>query len=402
MFKSYSIRTICLWAFVVRLISVCIITLFSSQMSLGLMGSTYEQDDVRYLAGAELYIESATSIVDFDALFKAFDEVEPWGTHDEKSVELWYYIICAGMYLLRSEFLLRLINVLFAVLSVKCIYDICILLYGRRIAQLASCLYSFLPYPVLFSCFLYKDQFYTLLTVIIIRKSIRCAGHISIYDLMQIIILLIVSMLTRTGLIVYVLTCVILIIIHQGKYKISIGTLLMFFSLLSIIIGYIIYISWEDIIYKITYYILDYYKEGDGIINYFTIKTPSQLYRYPLAFFFLLIQPLNYKLDLKTWMDIAGLLNIVGIPVALGNFYYFINIFKYRTKSFFYWLLQPFYFFTILTSLGIVRHHYFLLAFSVIFFSIYIYQSKRHYFLLCTSLSFMLCIVLSWFIYGCF
>ena len=364
---------ICIWAFMVRLLMLLCVVSFSPMLSSGLMGSTYDQDDVRYVGGAEIYMETADSMIDTSAIKIAFDNVEPWAGHDE-GIELWYWIVCVIMYLFRSDLVLRLLNILFAIGCVKCIYDICFYYYSERVAKVASILYALMPYPVIFSCFLYKDQFYTLVTLLLIRKAIKCAKHIKLKDIIYLSLGITVSMLTRTGLVVLILALVLLIIYKEGKYRVNPLTLLMGLTILCLSLGYVVYISWDIIMEKVYAYILEYVKEEDGIINYFVIKSPSQFYRYPFSLLFLLLLPLNYTFEISTWMSIAGVLNFIGIPIAIGNLCFLL---KYSIKKgYFYWMIQLFYFLTIITSLGITRHQYYLQAFSMMFFSAFYCRYK--------------------------
>lgn len=391
--EDLSIKYICAWAFVLRIITLIIVMCFQQQISTGLLGSTLDQDDVRYLAGAEIYTQIADNIFDEYAIEKAFDEVEPWAGHTE-GTEAWYWLVCVFYYIFRDEVFLRLINILFAVFTVKCIFDVCSHYYGPKAGVIASLLYAIMPYPVFFSCFLYKDQLYTLVTLLLIRKSIHCANKIQIKDILYLTLGIGLSMWMRSGLVVLIISIIFVIIYKEGNYKISFIKLLCGILIICIVVGYFIFLSWESILVKVYAYILEYSKEEDGIINYFIIKTPFQLYKYPFALLFLLVQPLNYEFLAKSWMGIAGILNIVGIPIALGNLFYFLN-YKLE-KKYFYWIIQCLYLLTIVTSLGIVRHHYYLQAFSMIFFAAYIANTRNRHLLSMFSCVSILGILLLW------
>ena len=371
-----------------------IVLLFSDNLSVGLLGSDeYIQDDVRYATTAKLYAESAQKLIDYSALESALDTVETYGTHGN-GIELWYWIVSVLMLLLGSEVYIRVINILFAIVTIKCIYDICILLYNKKIARFAALLYAVLPYPIIFSCFLYKDQFYTMLTFLLFRKAFLCAGNVRAWDVILMSFGLVLSQLTRSGVSVIVLAAMLVIIYKQGEYVISKFALISFIFAFIGIIGGVALLSWESIVRKIYAYILAESEAGSSTIGLVEIKTPLQIYRYPFAFLFALIQPLNITAILKTWMNFAGLVNIVAIPIALGNFFYLLN---YKiNKDYFYWIAQVFYFITILASLGIVRHQYFLQPFMMMAFSCYYYKIKNRTYLKLFSLAAIVLIFFIW------
>ena len=166
--KHYDVIKICASAFVVRIIALACVILFSPQLSTGFSGSTSIQDDVRIIEGAEIYAKISKSVIDISALENAYDQVE-LAYHNAATMDFDYWLFSIGLYLLGNVTLLRLLNIIFAVASVFYLYEIANDLYGRRVAEVSSLLYALLPYPVFFSCFLYKDQLYTLVFMLIIK-----------------------------------------------------------------------------------------------------------------------------------------------------------------------------------------------------------------------------------------
>ena len=396
--NSVSLKSICIYGGILRILMLIAVAFFSEDLSSGLLGSTLLNDDLRYLETAEMYSKSANFIIDVSKFKFTLDTIESGYSHDAFT-SLWDWIVCILYYILRNEYLVKIVNILFAVVSVKCIYDICIIAFDKNVAKLASLLYAVLPYPIIFSCFLYKDQFYTMITLLLFRVALKSAGHIRFKDIVWLSLLGIASMLTRTGLVVLVIGAVIMIIFKQGRYKFKSSTLFFAIPLAVFVLGYVISFSTGSIERKMLRYVYEYemYEKGSSsIIDYFVIKSPFQVYKYPLSLFFLLLQPLNLSLRFNCWMDLAGILNIVSVPLVIGNMFYLLN-YKIK-KSYLFWLFHAFYFVTIVTSLGIVRHQYYLQPFMMIIFALYLYNVRNRSFFYMSSIIMCLVFIASWFL----
>lgn len=395
--NKIGIKRICTTGFVLRLLMLAIVLVYGEKVSTGLLGSTNINDDVRYLEIAETYARSAKFIIDVPAFQNTLDSIETGYFHDAFT-SLWDWVVCILYYILRSEILVKIVNILFAVWSVKCIYDICKGEFGEKVARLASSLYAFLPYPIIFSCFLYKDQFYTLITLLLIRQALRCAGHIKLKDVIIMALLVLASMLTRTGLVVLVLAALLVVLYKKGEYKVRFSSLVIVLPIIVAIAAYVISLSWEPIQRKIVSYVYEFSLDSEkDTIDFFVIKSPGQIWKYPFSLMFLLFQPLRLSVSsIKCWMDVAGYLNIATVPVALGNIFYLSNL-KLK-KSYLYWLTQLFYLLTIVTSLGIVRHQFYLQPFMMIIFAVYFYRTKNKFILIASSSVICLFLVVRWLI----
>lgn len=392
-----NIKQICVIGLALRLIMLAIVLVSGDSISTGLLGSTTINDDVRYLEIAETYARSAKNVIDIPAFQNTLDSIEIGYYHDAFT-SLWDWVVCVLYYILRSEVLVKFVNIFFAICSVKCIYDICKGEFGEKIARLAGSLYAFLPYPIIFSCFLYKDQFYTLITLLLIRQALKCAGNIKLKDVFIMTILVIASMLTRTGLVVLVVLGLFIVLYKKGRYKIKWSTVLIALPLMLIVGGYIALLSWEPIQRKLLAYVYEFSLDSEkDTIDFFVIKSPSQIWKYPFSLIFLLFQPLRLSVSkISCWMDIAGYLNIVSIPVAIGNILY-LGTFKIK-KTYLYWLSQAFYLVTIITSLGIVRHQYYLQPFMMMIFAVFYFRTKNKYLLLSSSIVIILFLFFRWLI----
>lgn len=379
------IKQICIGGLLIRLVMLALVYSLSGHLSKGLLGSDiYERDDLRYLEAGRIYAETAGSIIDYRGLESALDTLETYGTHDH-GIELWYWIVAVLMYLFGSEVFIKILNILFAAVSIKCIYDICCYLYDNKIAKLAASLYAFLPYPIIFSCFLYKDQFYTMLTLLLFRKAFQCAGHIKVWDIIYLLLGLYLSLLTRSGVAIILFALIMVIIYKQGGYVVSklkkISAIILFILAVSLVV----YLSWDTLIRKVSYFFLTEYEPSNSTIDIVDIRSPWQLYKYPIAYLFALIQPLNIRLLFDTWYDLAGILNYLVLPIAIGNVLYLVS-FKMK-KEYFFWLIQVLYLLVILTSLGITRHQFFLQPFMMMFFACYFYRTKNKSWIKLSSIS---------------
>ena len=377
------LRNVLISAFLIRFVALIIIVATGDYISTGLLGSTVMYDDVRYMETGEIFLQNAHSVFDVKAHKNTMDTVEPGYIH-EVFTSLWDWAVCIMYYILGNGFLVRVVNLLFAVVTVFCIYEISFTLYGEKVARVASLLYAFLPYPVIFSCFLYKDQFYTMITLLLFWKAFQCVGKITLKDTIILLILLVASMFTRTGLVVLIGGALLVILYKNKVYRINMKNILVIIPLIIGLISYFVWVSWDDIQLKFVSYVYEYSASAEGdIVDYFVIKDTSQIWRYPFSLCFLLFQPLNLSLTIHSWMSVAGILNIVFIPVAVGNLLY---LFAIKVKGdYFFWISQLFFFVTILTSLGIVRHQYYLQPFIIILFSVYYYKARSKFLLISGS-----------------
>ena len=165
-----------------------------------------------------------------------------------------------------------------------------------------------------------------------------------------------------------------------------------------LIVAYVISLSWEPIQRKLLTYVYEFSLDSEqDTIDFFIIKSPAQIWKYPFSLMFLLFQPLSLSASrILCWMDVAKYLNIVAVPVAIGNILY-LGAFKMK-KSYLYWLAQLFYLITIITSLGIVRHQFYLQPFMMMIFAVYFYKTKNKFILVVSSSVLCLFLIVRWLI----
>ena len=189
-----------------------------------------------------------------------------------------------------------------------------------------------------------------------------------------ILILLGLSVMLRSGLAVIVAAVVFLIIKKEGGYKIT--SVQMIIPLILGISGItaFLFFSMDSIMLKLTAYVYNYELTSRGMVQYFLIKSPLQVWKYPVSMLFMTLLPVNLTMTMNSWNDLVCCLNVIAFPVAFGNFLY-LFFFKMK-KDRFWWCMQLLYLITIVTSLEIFRHSYYLLPFTMIFFSVFYTKIK--------------------------
>lgn len=155
-------------ALIARLFMLTIVFLLSDYFSQGFIGSENYYDDFRYEAGGLYYMQNATSIIDIQSFADAYASVNDWVGYKLStpftSTPLWYWVVCIVMYIFKTKWAVRILNIFLSAFAVGYVYRFSELVYGEKTAEKASLLLALLPYPVIFSCFAYKDQLVMLLT----------------------------------------------------------------------------------------------------------------------------------------------------------------------------------------------------------------------------------------------
>ena len=364
---------ICIIGLIIRLIVLGAVLIFKGNLSEGFYSDDIHGDDVRYIAGALDYANEATSLIDKDTYVSVYAYYGDWNGYDDV-IQIWYWFVCFGVYIFHNVTILRFINILFSVFCIKHIYELAEHFYGVKVARTSSTLYAIAPYPVFFSCFLYKDQLYTLVTLYLIKKVIFYGKYLKWSDWGKIVICILLSAALRSGFVIIIMMILIFFYYRVNGYKLSnIKTYMIAIPVLILFCAALFY-SWDKIILKLDAYITSY-DSGEGVfIQFFNIKSLVDIYKFPFSLCFLMLQPLAFHMAITTWSELVGLLNIVCIPIAIGNFIYLCNI-NIR-KNYFYWGIMGLYLIVIMTSLGITRHSYFLQPFMMMFFADLIMKIK--------------------------
>lgn len=372
--KNNKIYKILLIAFIVRVIMLAIIFLVTPKWSAGFIGNTVFQDDFRYEAGAILYSKTANSIIDFDAFSFAYANYGDYVGYVKNifsATPLWYWIVCVVYYIFKSIVVIRLLNIIFSILSIYVLYKLLNKYYNDQIAIVAAKLLAFLPYPVIFSCFSYKDNLVMLLTISLLYLSLcfRLNKDFNIKKMLFFIFISLLLLLVRGGLSAILIgLCFIIAFLTKDnleKKKFFQLTVLIIVSFIAIL--FVFANSLSSIGLKIHSYITARDVSQLGLISLVTITKISDIYKLPFTFLFAIVMPIGFNNDIASWYNIVGIINICMAPISIGAF---IDIF-YRAKKewVFIGCCLVYYFISIIASIGIFRHYYSLLFIPIMLFS---------------------------------
>lgn len=349
------------------------VSIFSENLTRGYLRSNYDSDDLRYLDGAIVYSQTATSIIDPSAFLYAFYMVGDNEGYSE-SISLWYWLMCILMYVVRYPIIINFVNIGFAVWSIYLIYKLAYWVFSKdnRVGLLAAKIYAFFPLPVFFCCFFYKDQFLTLITLAILYVVYSHESILKIRTIILLTILLLIFTTLRSGLLPLLILGIGYIEIHKinkhgiKNVKLKIGLIL----LLSIILSVILYQVFYDIILlKFDAYVTNRAGAADlggTTIQYFIINSPTDIWKVPFSFAFTFIQPLYLGGKIGNWEGVVSLFNFCTIPIIIIDVYY---IFKKKTNMTFWYVIMALIIVMLIVSMGISRHFYYLYPYVFIFYA---------------------------------
>lgn len=397
-FNLKKIHLILLTGLFIRLVVLTIVVLCDNEISIGFNGSNTVFDDVRYEAGAEIYSKTASSLIDIIAYKKAYLSVGDAIPDSEIGVfsktPLWYWICSGCMYLFKNKISIRILNIIFSLLSIKYVYLFIKQFADEKTSLLSARLMAYLPYPILFSCFAYKDQFLTYLTFYIFYKASKYKNikKASIREIIHLSINILFLFLLRSGLSLIIILIGLFIAISnknenifktlQNKFRSNI----ILFVTICFICTILTYFNYEFIFMKASYYLIRYAYDGiaQSNINFLVINSPAQFWKIPIAFLISIIMPIGSYEKYHSWYGIVATLNYISIPIAVGNILY---IFKRKFDINAYWLILLIFVFSVIFSINICRHYYSLLPICYIAFSDFLVHSKYSQKLLLTFIS---------------
>lgn len=369
-----NINRICIRGFVIRLIALAITLLFSNQLTTGFMRSNYDSDDLRYADGGLYYGQHANSLIDVESFVDAFLSVGDY-TGQASDIALWYWLVCILSYIFKSTVIVKIVNILFGVACIKIIYELCRIVYpgNEKIAELAAKLYAYMPYPVFFSCFLYKDQFLCLIFLLIFYLVYKSKNLFNFRDLALLTILLVLFTLTRSGMLPILIACVGYIEYNKADNKYN----KTFYTFISIIVtfvaGYYLYLYNMDVInHKLDAYVAN--RAGGSTYNgtfiqHVMVNNIWDIWKIPFAFLFTILQPLYIGGKIENWNELTGFFNIAFIPVVIGNGLYIFC--KEKNNKIFWIVMMVIFSIMIFVSLGVFRHFYYLMPLPMIFYADY-------------------------------
>lgn len=386
-------------ALLLRLLMLAMIYNLSSTLpSMGFFGDTSLHDDFRYIKGAEIYSQTADKIIDTDAFARAYALLGD-GTGYSNSIfdstPLWYWTCCIIVYFTKTTLSIRIVNIFFAVLSIKYVCKIVLQIYGRDSALTACKILTYMPYFVIFSCFTYKDTFVSLCTFYIMSWAVYYKKNKKVKFRNKILTVFLTSLallLTRGGL--SVLFLVIMGVYLYSDFIVSRGIskkkLLLAVPLL-IICSIMLINFWDVILYKFEWYVGDRSIDNTiGVGKIVKISRIVDIWKLPLAFLFSVINPIDIYFKVKTWYEVVCNLNFTLVPISIGAFMYIVFL-KKRDLSLFI-MCACYYSITIISSVLIFRQVYSLLPIPVMWCSAFINNSthkQKKIFYICVFLALM-------------
>ncbi len=373
------IQRILIGALLIRLTALLIIFVFTPDWSSGFLSNYTSQDDVRYEMGAIKFSETASSIFDYDAFSNAYSSYGDYVgmvRNVFSATPLWYWIVCITYYIFHSIVVVRLLNILFSVIAVSLLYRLVTLLYEEETAYTASKLLAFLPYPVVFSCFSYKDTLVMVLTIYFLYMVIdyRINKQLGPSKIIKIVFTALALMLVRGGLSAILIVLCLAIGFFTGeklqaRKAIQRGLLM---AIASVAAVYILSSSMGSISLRVQSYITGRDITDLGGISLVTITSFRDLYKLPLTFLFAIVMPIGFSGTFTSWFSIVSLLNICMAPIAIGSA---IDLFIHKKDE---WMVLGcclvYYIVSIVASTGIFRHYY-----SLLFVPIMLCAHLKHY-----------------------
>lgn len=365
-------------AFIIRLIMLIIIICIPNDGKKAFKAPDIYYDDFRYEEGASLYSIAASKAIDYDAFTEAYISVDDWiGYNFVKNpfihTPLWYWFVCVLMYWTKSYISIRIANIVFASIAVIYVYKFTEINWGIEVASRATKMLTFLPYPIIFSCFGYKDQFIMMSTFFLLYHAClyRDTQEISLREIVLVLVMGICTLFTRGGLSA-ILFAICMVIAFGGRISFEFSVKSLILQLIVFLMVFLAFIkSIDTIIYKINYYLERHAStsgQGSGIA-FVTIAGLKDIYKLPLAYLFSIIMPINLFDGITSWYDVVSNLNILMTPIAVGAGAYF---FVRKQANSIYIMCLIYYLICIIASINNFRHYYSLSPLSLIFFSDYI------------------------------
>lgn len=393
--------------FVVRLIILILVIIFSNALGTDLNPAASNPDDRRYEAGAIYYAEAANRLIDEDAFTAAYTSLgDPVGYHLFNWFEytpLWYWVVCILVYIFKTIWSVRIFNIILASLTTVYIYKFCCLIGAERMATKAANLFAFLPYPVIFSCFAYKDQFVMLCFMYLLYRSTQIREQKIQRDRMigvivKMCVVALIMLFMRGG--VGAVFCLVIVANAIGMNKIvgerGVRSRYILALVPVIIIGAVILAkSYSLIWYKLSHYLIG---RGDTLsgttISFLTVNSLKDIYKLPFAYIFSVVMPIGMFNGIHSWYDILSNVNVIMTPIAIGATLYIFK--RNKADNFIYWCMMFIYLISIIASINIFRHYYSLLPLTLIAYSDFSVKAtaNQKLILLVDSVAMMLMLVL--------
>ena len=375
-------RSILITSFSLKIVVLFSIFFLKNGEISGYHGSEVTKDDVRYEEAALFYSQNATSVIDTEVFTIAYEQYGDRTGHSSQ-ISVWHWLVCLTTYFFNYSIFLRIFNVGFSVLTAYYLYRLAFIIFGKKTAKYALIFYSFNPYFIVFSLYLYKDQFVALLLTQIFYFLLKYLKEGRVKNLGYLIVLLAIFSGLRSGFVLVVMVAII-VLLYFGESssrsqfsntvrQIETKWAFLFLTILAVPIyfgtSYFIDNFWLGQ-RKFEVYVTGRGQSNTSTISNFQIAKLTDFYRIPFAFIFGLLQPINLTASVNSVGGFVGSINLFGIFLASGNVLAFSDR---RIRSIgFTWVINSLFLITLISSLGISRHYYFMLPFYVMFLAAFI------------------------------
>ena len=287
----------------------------------------------------------------------------------------WAYVLCVSTGLTKSIYAARYINVVLSTLCIVVVYNLCHeVSQNKKTALTAARLFAFLPVPILFSCFPFKDVFimFSVTYAFYIFVCVQKSRKISAFQIILCAILMICVYFTRGAvtemMLMFLLVYYMQKLLQKKRYLAALilvmGAVAILFVFRNTIFG-----SFETKVETYSNYGAD---EAAGL-NAIRVTGITDFYKLPLAYAFAMLQPMKLEWfsmgdDVRPWRTVMTYANVTMYPVAMGAWLYMFV----KKHNLFFWL-SSFVMFSavIILSLGVSRHYIFLLPIHMINYSLY-------------------------------
>lgn len=360
-------------AVLVRVIMLILIAILGFKLpALGFIDNSHLYDDYRYEQGAFLYEQQARELFDVEAFTASYDSLEDWTGHNLSnpldSTPLWYWICCILVYVTKTRWSIRILNIILFAASIKVIWKIANEIYGEDAAFMTAKLMAFMPYFVIFSCFSYKDVLVMLCTFSLFWKAVCLKnGNYKPSDLGIIALDSMIMLFMRSGLIV-VLLGLLLMYLLLDEIKLKMKRIVVLFLPICAIVGILGLYKFSDVlIYKFMAYNSVKASENLGMGRLLKISSISQIWKLPITYFISILQPIQMFSEINSWYAVICNINIIMVPIAIGSLIYII-IGEKEDKIFFFTSII-YYLITAVSSILIFRQIFSLLPIPVMYFA---------------------------------
>ena len=322
-------------AILIRLLVLAVIA-FSGEWEISFIGEGIA-DDWKYEQGAVLYEQNADDLFDvntFTQIYLSLDEKDGTGYYLSKPIShatLWYLITCFLVWIFKTKYAIRLFNIFLVAFSMKYIYNFAEKIWGESVAKTSIKLYAYLPYPVIFCCFGFKEELVLYCTFFLLSNAvdIRKNKKKNTFDYIKMFFVAILMLGIRSGIsLVLIGLCFAIMVLNKplkGKQD-SFKRFCFILMIIIVSVFAIVYLG-NTIVYKASIYMGESWFEmsnSSGLM----IRGLGDIWKLPLSYLFSILMPIDIFAKPTSWMTLVDNFNICLIPISVGALMYMLFIKK--------------------------------------------------------------------------